>query len=566
MNADTLNIVIGGEAGQGLVTIGQLLAETLVASGYYIVVTQSYQSRVRGGHNTFTIRTSQGPLNAPQEPIDLLVALNAETIELHRHELSQRGTVVTYAAIDVDGIPALRAPFNELTSARYENVAALGVVACLLGLEQAAPRELLEHKFGKKGAAVLEENLKALENAYAWASRELATKEDLARLLRLPPTSRQAQRIILTANEAIALGALSAGVKFCSFYPMTPATSIAVALNEHSRQMGIVVEQAEDEIAAINMALGASFVGVPSMVTTSGGGFALMTEGVSLAGMTETPVVIVVAQRPGPATGLPTRTEQADLEMVLYAGHGEFPRALFAPSGVEDAFHVTRKAFELAERYQGPVFVFSDQFMADSYRAVLPFAVENLDAIKVGTDPADVTSPYRRYALSPDGVSPRLLPGAGSHLVIADSDEHDEEGHITEDLTLRVQMVDKRMKKLDGLKQEVMAPSYHGDSNPDLLLVSWGSTEGPMLEAAARLRKDGRTVATLHFVQVWPLVPEQFIHHLRGARQVVSIESNLTGQFARLILRETGFMITRQVLRYDGLPITPEFILRELNA
>ena len=566
MHANTLNIVIGGEAGQGLVTIGQLLAETLVASGYYIVVTQSYQSRVRGGHNTFIIRCSHEPINAPAEPIDLLVALNAETIELHRQELSQRGMVVTYAAIEVDGIPALRAPFNEFTSTRYENVAALGVVACLLGLEQAAPRELLEHKFGKKGAVVLEDNLKALENSYAWASRELAAKADLAQLLRLPPTSRQAQRLILTANEAIALGALSAGVKFCAFYPMTPATSIAIALNEHAQQMGVVVEQAEDEIAAINMALGASFVGAPSMVTTSGGGFALMTEGVSLSGMTETPVVIVVAQRPGPATGLPTRTEQADLEMVLYAGHGEFPRAIFAPGSVEDAFQLTRKAFDLAERYQGPVFIFSDQFMADSHRAVRPFAVEELDPIKIGADPADAATPYRRYALTPNGVSPRLLPGASDHLVIADSDEHDEEGHITEDLTIRVRMVNKRMKKLEGLKHEVLAPSYEGDEGPDLLLISWGSTQGSMLEAAARLRTTGRSVATLHFAQVWPLAAEQFIHHLRGARQVVSIESNCTGQFARLVLRETGFMITRQVLRYDGLPITPEYILRELNA
>jgi 2-oxoglutarate ferredoxin oxidoreductase subunit alpha len=204
--------------------------------------------------------------------------------------------------------------------------------------------------------------------------------------------------------------------------------------------------------------------------------------------------------------------------------------------------------------------------MADSHRAVLPFAVEDLDPITVGADPAEVASPYRRYALTPDGLSPRLLPGASDHLVIADSDEHDEEGHITEDLTIRVQMVNKRMQKLDGLKREVLAPSYEGDAAPDLLLISWGSTQGSMLEAAARLRTNGRTVGTLHFAQVWPLAAEQFIHHLRGARQVVCIESNVTGQFARLVLRETGFMITRQVLRFDGLPITPEYILRELTA
>ena len=567
MSAKTLNIVIGGEAGQGLVTIGELLAKTLVESGYEIVVTQSYQSRVRGGHNTFTIRTSNNKLVAPQEAIDLLIALNEETVQLHRHELSENGFIVTDSSVTVDGAPCLAVPFAELTSRRYENVAALGVVTHLLGLDTTVPSEILHRKFGKKGAEVMAENEKALEGAYQWAANEISrTAAKNSSFLKMPATQRQSPRLILNGNEALALGALSAGVKFCSFYPMTPATSIAVTINQHAAKMGVIVEQAEDEISAINMAIGASFVGAPSLVTTSGGGFALMTEGISLSGMTETPVVVMLGQRPGPATGLPTRTEQADLEMVLYAGHGEFPRAIFAPGSVEECFHIARTAFELAERYQGPVFVLTDQFLADSHRAVVPFNLEELPRVQPGTDPSQVEAPYRRYAITENGVSPRILPGAGKHLVVADSDEHEEDGHLTEDLSVRVRMVDKRMKKLDGLRRDAIPPSYEGHENPELLLVCWGSTHGSVLEAASQLNSDGIKTGILHFAQVWPLVADHFIGYLKSAKQVVCIESNVTGQFARLIQRETGFQVPKTILRYDGLPITPEYILDELKA
>jgi 2-oxoglutarate ferredoxin oxidoreductase subunit alpha len=370
----------------------------------------------------------------------------------------------------------------------------------------------------------------------------------------------------MNGNEAVALGALAAGVRFCSFYPMTPATGIPLNLAAEARAMGLVVEQAEDEIAAINMAIGASFAGAPSMVATSGGGFALMTEGVSLAGMTETPVVIVVGQRPGPATGLPTRTEQGDLEFVLHAGHGEFPRAIFAPGTPEQGFRLSRKAFDLAARYQGPIFLLTDQFFADSYRAVAPFDVEALPFVAAGIEGDASNVPYRRYAITASGVSPRLLPGMTRHLVVVDSDEHTEDGHITEDLTVRKAMVEKRLKKGQGLKAEVVPPELVGDGEPDLLLVCWGSTQGAVEEAAARVRAGGARVATLHFSQVWPLVPEQFLSYLEQARGVVGVESNAFGQFARLIRRETGFAIQRQVLRYDGLPMTPEYILRELGG
>ena len=329
--------------------------------------------------------------------------------------------------------------------------------------------------------------------------------------------------------------------------------------------MGIIVEQAEDEIAAVNMAVGASFAGAPAMVATSGGGFALMTEGVSLAAMTETPLVVVVAQRPGPATGLPTRTAQADLEFVLHAGHGEFPRAIFAPGDVEECFHLTRRAFELAERFQGPIFILTDQFLADSYRAVNPFPVKDLECVRAGALGDDVERPYRRYVFAEDGVSPRLLPGMTEHLVVADSDEHTEDGHLTEDLDVAGRMTEKRLRKGRAMASEVIPPASYGDERPEMLLVVWGSGGGAALEAAGAMREEGRRVQVLHFSQVWPLAAEQFMDCLKKAGEVICVEGNATGQFARLIRRETGFEIKKKILRYDGLPLTPAFILRGIS-
>ncbi|MDD3581676.1 MAG: 2-oxoacid:acceptor oxidoreductase subunit alpha [Desulfobacca sp.] len=560
MEFENVNLVIGGEAGQGLVTIGQILAKSLVRRGYNIVVTQSYQSRIRGGHNTYNIRVSTEDIKAPQESVDLLIALNAETVDRHRSELSAQGMIIADARLDIADDKCIKVPFAELADKKFYNVVALGIAGAVLGFDGRIITQTLETFFGKKDPEVAQKNEQALSESYRWA-----TENDAFGRLTLAPCADPLPRLVLNGNEAIALGAMSAGVKFCSFYPMTPATSILLNLIAAAEQMGLVVEQAEDEIAAVNMALGASFAGAPSLVATSGGGFALMVEGVSLAAMTETPLVIIVAQRPGPATGLPTRTEQGDLEFVLHAGHGEFPRAIFTPGTVESCFHLTRRALELAERVQGPIFLLTDQYLADSARAVLPFDLKNLAPVTPVGTAAPPVLPYQRYALTDNGVSPRLLPGLSEHLVVADSDEHTSDGHITEDLQVRIQMVDKRWRKLEDLRSAVIPPEYQGDAQPDLLLVTWGSSQGPVLEAAAALRKDGQHVATLCFSQVWPLVEEQFLNHLQEAKQVVSVEGNASGQLARLVRRETGFLIPRQVRRYDGLPLTSEYILRALT-
>lgn len=554
-----MNILIGGEAGQGLATVGEILAKSLVRSGYYIVVTQSYQSRIRGGHNTFAIRLSPKPIWAPRESYDLLVALNEETINLHQKELTSSGLIVADQGCALDERNCIKVPFGHLAPRQFANVAALGVTSALLGLDHELVNLILKNFFGQKKPSLNQENQKVLQAAYQWA-----TTQPLS-LPKLPKISAQPQRLILHGNEAIALGAITAGLKFYAFYPMTPSTSIGLTLARLAPEMELIVEQAEDEIAAINMAIGASFVGAPSMVGTSGGGFALMVEGVSLAGMTETPLVIVVAQRPGPATGLPTRTEQSDLNFVLHAGHGEFPRIILAPGTVEECFYLTHHAFHLAECFQSPVFILTDQFLADSYRTVEPFAFEGLEPVSTLFKNQSSSFPYRRFALTEDGISPRLLPGLSEHLVVAGSDEHTEDGHLTEDLQVRKKMVEKRLRKSGGIKSDIIPPQFAGEQEADLLFISWGSTKGAVCEAAEILRLQGHKISTLHFSQVWPLLPDQFQKYFSAAKKIVSIEGNATGQFAGLLRRESGLVVSHQISRFDGLPITPEYILQKLT-
>jgi 2-oxoglutarate ferredoxin oxidoreductase subunit alpha len=553
---------IGGEAGQGLETVGQMLAKIVVRSGYHVLTTQSAMSRIRGGHNYFTLLIGGEPLLGPAEDIDLLVAFSDETVAVHQEHLSEQGIVLVGQDMEASsGARMLNVPYSELAEDKIvANVAALGVVCALIGLKEETAAGVVEDTIGKKHAQMVSKNLDALHQGMDWLKGQNPDFQTL------PPAPESLSQLALNGNQAIALGALAGGVNFCSFYPMTPATGVALNLIAQAERFDLVCEQAEDEIAAINMALGASFTGARSLVPTSGGGFALMGEGISLAGMTETPVVIVLAQRPGPATGLPTRTEQADLELALSTGHGEFPRVIFAPGSPEECFHLTRKALNLTERFQTPVIILSDQYLADSIRSVPRFDFNALSEPEMPGVTVETPEDYQRFAWTETGVSPRFIPGAGPSLVVADSDEHTPDGHITEDHQVRIRMVNKRLKKLEGLVQEVVPPDYQGDEQPDLLLLTWGSSRGAVLEAAEALRSRDQSVATLYFSQVWPLDPGQFAEYLHRAGSVAAVEGNATGQFARLIRRETGFEVQRKVLRYDGLPLTGEEILRQLSS
>lgn len=551
-----INILIGGEAGQGLQTVGFIFSKALVRSGYSVHVHQTYESRVRGGHNTYSIRIGTQKVLAPQEEIDLLIALNEESIDLHKEELSSKGFMIGNADLNREEKNWIGVPFKTFGDEVYWNTAAIGVAGGLLGLNRQVLSYVVAEVLGEEKA---HKNLAVLEATYQWLASQPFKWDSL------PPISKPSSRLLMNGHEAVALGAISSGLKFCAFYPMSPSTSIAQTLIDWSREMDVVVVQAEDEISAINMAIGASYAGAPSMVPTSGGGFALMVEAVSLAAISETPVVIVIAQRPGPATGLATRTEQAELLFVLHAGHGEFPRAIFTPGTVEECFYLTRKAFELSEKYQGPIFILTDHFIADSYRDIEPISVENLSSIKPGLDPMGIESPYLRYRITESGISPRLLPGLSKHLVIADSHEHTEDGHMTENLSIRPKMVDKRLRKGEGIRSEVIPPTFVGEPKSEVLFVCWGSSRGSVEEVTTFLSSNGTKASMLHFSQVWPMIPEQFLHHLEGAKQVICVESNATGQLAQLIRRETGFLIKKRILRYDGLPITPQYLMRHLE-
>ena len=555
MKGISVAVRIGGEAGQGLATIGQTLGLALTRCGYHLHVTQVYESRIRGGHNTFDLRAGNRPVRAPTESVDLLVALDAASFR-HIPYLTEKALICADEALAAfapplpPGVRHLAVPAAKLGGGKYLNTVLLGVAGALLGLDKDILAACLDRFLGKRPPAVQAENRAALDRARAWAV------EAGADFVRLPAPSRPADSaIMLSGNDAIALGAMAGGLKFCSFYPMSPATSVPLTVAAAARRMGIVVEQAEDEIAAVNMALGASYAGAPAMTATSGGGLALMSEGISLAGVAELPVVIVVAMRPGPATGLPTRTEQADLDLVLYAGHGEFPRAILAPGTLEQCFDLSRRAFIQAEEHQVPVFVLTDQYLADSFRETAPFA---LDA------PSNDTH-YERYAITDSGVSPRLLPGAGKALVIADCHEHTPDGHISENLALRPRMQKKRMDKLNGLIRDVVPPDFQGPEAADILLVCWGSTVGAAEEAAELLRLQGKPASVCHFSQVWPLRPDDFLPRFRAAGRVVMVEGNYSGQMEKLIRLETGFSPHGHVRRYDGLPITARHILDTLK-
>ena len=563
-------IQIGGEAGQGIVTIGDTLAKVFSRHGVHVFTSQDYESRIRGGHNLYRIRLSEQPVQAIRERIDILVALDAESIHQHSRELVDHGfalydgetlkrTVTDERFLD---IPLVRLARQEGGSPIMANTVAIGAVLGIMRFSAVAMAQTLEKTFQHRGAEVVASNLKAAQAGYEFAQSHCP----LCSFVLAPPA---AGRLLIDGASAIGLGAIASGLKFYAAYPMTPSTGVMTYIASHAKELGIVVEQAEDEISAINMVLGASFAGVRSMTCSSGGGFALMVEGLSLAAMTETPVVIGLGMRPGPATGFPTRTEQGDLLFALHAGHGEFPRVLFAPGTPEQAFYLTNKAFDLAEKYQIPALILFDQYLADSLVTCdrLDFGKLCPQDSRLREDPASDSGTYRRYAFTPSEVSPMAVPGNGPGLVVADSDEHDQDGHIVEDGQTRIQMTNKRlMRKLPLLRQEISPPELLGDPTAEIVLVGWGSTYGPLTEAWREF--SGRSVALLHFSQLSPFPGTQtfdYIRLLRQAKHTVCVENNATGQFARLVQAETGFTFHHQIHRYDGRPFTVDGLVGEIH-
>jgi 2-oxoglutarate ferredoxin oxidoreductase subunit alpha len=563
--ADDVSIVLCGQAGMGIQTVESILTRMLRLANYNVFATKEYMSRVRGGNNSTQIRVSSRPVSAFINRIDLLIPLNKGAIQ-HLQERISNDTIVL-GEIQLLGDEArdgrfrfIEAPFTKIAvdigDKVYSNVVAAGVLAGLLGISLESICDYVKQFFSVKAADIVQNNVRAAEAGFRLAGN-LAGQTKIN--FNLKPDAAVKDHILLTGGDAVGLGAIAGGCNFVSSYPMSPSTPVLVFLAKNGRDFGIIAEQAEDEIAAMNMAIGAWYAGARAMVTTSGGGFALMVEGLSLAGMLEMPIVVHLAQRPGPATGLPTRTEQADIELALYAGHGEFPRILLSPGTLEQAFYLTARAFNLADKYQVPVFVLTDQYLIDSYYNTVGF---DLSSVKVEKYIAKTVADYRRYELTESGISPRGVPGFGRGLVCVDSDEHDAEGHITEDLQLRTKMVNKRLQKLESAKAEIVEPELYPNRKYDNLVVCWGSTYHIVKETLAVLGR--RDTSLLHYSQVYPLHP-QSADYLARAKRVVVVEGNATGQFAKLIKLHTGINVKDRILKYSGLSFAVEEVAEALK-
>jgi len=562
---DDISIVLCGQAGQGVQTVEHLLTRIVKLSGHHVFATKEYMSRVRGGMNSTTIRVASQHVAALVNRMDVLVALNGGAVAHLAERLSPETVILAERAVlgeedDLEAGTFFDLPFTDIAAAIgnkiYSNLVAVGAIANVLGLDLADVTGYVQRFFAKKSEEIVEHNLEAARAGFE-AAAQLELPDGLRR--RFARGNKIRDEILVNGSEAVGLGALAGGCDFVSSYPMSPSTGVLAFLAQRGRDLGVLAEQAEDEIAAINMAIGAWYAGARALATTSGGGFALMTEGISLAGMIETPAVVHVAQRPGPATGLPTRTEQGDLELVLYGGHGEFPRIILAPGTLEQAFALTARAFDLADEYQVPVFVLTDEYLVDSYYNLPAFDVPGA-AIKKHV--VKTSSDYLRYAAAENGVSPRGIPGYGDGLVTVDSDEHDEGGHITEDMDVRVAMTDKRLAKGETLKEAIVPPELIGPRDYRNLVICWGSTYHVVKESLARLDRDD--TAMLHYSQVYPLAPETVDYISRAERSVV-IESNATGQFRKLIRLHAGVDVDEGLVKYDGLSFAVEEVVEGLE-
>jgi 2-oxoglutarate ferredoxin oxidoreductase subunit alpha len=570
------SIKISGEAGQGIQTVGGTLARLFARAGYHVFTHQDYESRIRGGNNFYQIRLSDRPVMASRVRIDILVSLNKEGIIRYASELSEDGKIV-YDSLALkqkhEGHNFLDVPFVKLALEHgankiMANTVAIGSVLGMLGIKLNILYEIIRDTFRKKGEDTVKGNINAAAAGHDFAVKNCQRCSFDAGEGGCSPLHA---KMLIAGNEAIGLGAVASGLKFYSAYPMTPSTGIMNYIAGKEKEHGIIVEQAEDEISAINMALGASFAGVRAMTGTSGGGFALMSEGLSLAGMTETPVVIALAQRPGPATGFPTRTEQGDLQFALYTAHGEFPRIIFAPGTPEQALYLTNKAFDLAEKYQIPVIIITDQYLADSqwtYEELDLSGIKYTDYRLRGNEFKNL-SEYKRHAFTDTGITPLGVPGDSRHLVVTDSDEHDEEGHIVEDAETRIKMLNKRLfKKSPLIREDIAPPVIYGNNQPEIVLAGWGSTYGIIREAVDMLSQ-ANSIAMLHFSEIYPFpgVEEfDYLSILRNAKIAICIENNATGQFARLVRSETGYEFKLKINKYDGRPFTLDSLLGELNA
>ena len=559
-----VSCVLCGAAGLGIQTVEDMLARIVVDSGFSVFGSREYMSRVRGGNNSTELRIAPFRVDALVDRMDILVVLSRNVRTNIRERISPSTVIVgdreeLKGELEDAGAVFVPVPLSQLAADAggriYSNSVAAGILLGILGLGTAKAEAFFEERFSGKKVDVAAKNVHACRAGYELGEKLVEGKGLLAGM----QADSSSGKALINGSDAVSLGAMAAGCNFVTAYPMSPATGVLSFFAKHAEKVGAAVEQVEDEPAAINMAVGASYAGARPMVTTSGGGFALMGEGLSLAGVMETPVVVHLSQRPGPATGMATRTEQADLELALYSGHGEFPRALYAPGSIESAFLLTQEAFRVAAKYQTPSIVLTDQYFVNSFYNVRP---EDLTLLEEPAEVQETAAEYRRYEDVPSGCSPFGVPGLGAGIVGADSHEHDEVGHVYENFKLRKRMQEKRMRKLEGMCSEALAPKLYGPEEYTDLVICWGSTIPIFREALSLLEMKG--VSLLAFEQVWPLHSSVGGLLRRGQRLVVA-EGNSTGQFARLIRAHTGIAATDSVLKYNGLQFSVEEAVNRLS-
>ena len=560
----TFNWKIAGRAGEGVMIVSKIMAKICKRHGLQAFNYLEYPSLIKGGHQTGQVFASDGQATCRKKPLDILVTLGKNGFVKHEAEISAE-TLVIYNSdsgpLDKKDYAHLtkkivEVPFRTLSkektgSFNAANIVVLGISAYFLGFNQDIVRKIIKDEFAGKSEKIIKDDLAAFEAGF-----EVAQK--LGKPLKKTPRSQDNQ-ILLTGNEAVGLGAIAAGVQFYSAYPMTPATALLHYLAAQQANYPLIVKHAEDEIGAINHALGASFAGVRAMTGTSGGGFALMTEGISLASMAEIPLVILEAQRKGPASGLPTWTEQADLSFVLSAGHGDLQRVVLTPGSVAEHFELAQKAFYLAEKYQIPVFILSDKFILESHQTMTQpdFEIENKRQSMIKDAPAD--NSYRRYKVTKSGISPRSIPGQEHALQLTNSYEHDEFGFATEDIEPTVAQVEKRTRKMDGILDEMPQPYLVGPQKADVTFVTWGSTINVVSQLIhAQSLEKNQTVNAIHLPAVWPFPAESFSELAKKAQKLVMIEGNSSGQCQRLIHQETDIKFADSIHRYDGRPFYVE--------
>ncbi|MFC7441520.1 2-oxoacid:acceptor oxidoreductase subunit alpha [Laceyella putida] len=568
---------VGGQQGEGIDSAGEILSTALNRKGYHLYGYRHFSSRIKGGHSNTKIRISTSPIRSISDELDILVAFDQETIDLNAYELIADGVILADAKFNPtvpEGVSAhlLAVPFTKIAEevgmAQMKNMVAVGASIALLGLPVDAFKEVIEERFARKGQKVVDKNMEAITKGLVYVQEEIG---NTITKFRLDPSDGK-KRLYMIGNDAIALGAIAGGARLMAAYPITPSSEIMEYLIKKLPELGGTVVQTEDEIAAMTMVIGANYGGVRALTASAGPGLSLMTEAIGLAGMTETPAVIVNTQRGGPSTGLPTKQEQSDVLAMLYSTHGEIPKIVIAPSTAEECFYDTIQAFNLAEQYQCPVIILSDLALSLGKQTVDPLDYDRIE-IKRGKlvdwndelPALENSQLFPRYELTEDGISRRVLPGKKDGLHHVTGVEHDETGRPSENPLNRKRMMDKRLAKLKSgidFDTPVYLDAKHEEA--DILIVGFNSTRGTITEAKERLEAEGLKVNHAHIRQILPFPTDIMHQQMQKAKKVLVVENNATGQLTNLIKMHVGFADKLvHYGKYDGNPFLPSEIYKQ---